>query len=62
LKKSLAKFRDDRITGKFISMTYNTSMFIWTKHGVTNLRMSEEAKAMAIKTEDDLMKYGLVNS
>jgi len=37
-------------------------MFIWTKHGVTNLRMSEEAKAMAIKTEDDLMKYGLVNS
>ena len=31
--------------------------FIWTKHGVTYLRDSEGAKAMAIKTEDDLVKY-----
>ena len=36
--------------------------FIWTKHGVACLRDSEGAKAMAIKTEDDLVKYGIVKS
>ena len=36
--------------------------FIWTNHGVTYLRDSERAKAMAIKTEDDLVKYGIVKS
>ena len=36
--------------------------FIWTNHGVTYLRESEGAKAMAIKTEDELVKYGIVNS
>ena len=36
--------------------------FIWTNHGVTYLRDSEGAKAMAIKTEDDLVKYGIVKS
>ena len=36
--------------------------FIWTKDGVTYLRESEGVKAMAIKTEDDLVKYGIINS
>ena len=36
--------------------------FIWTNHGLTYLRDSEGAKAMAIKTEDDLVKYGIVKS
>jgi len=36
--------------------------FIWTKHGVTYLRESKGAKAMAIETEDDLVKYGIINS
>ena len=31
-------------------------------HGVTYLRDSEAAKAMAIKTEDGLVKYGIVKS
>jgi len=29
---------------------------------VTYLRESEVAKTMAIKTEDDLVRYGIVNS
>ena len=36
--------------------------FTWTNHGVAYLRDSEGAKAMAIKTEDDLVKYGIVKS
>ena len=35
---------------------------MWTNHGVTYLRDSEGSKAMAIKTEDDLVKYGVVKS
>jgi len=36
--------------------------FIWTNDGVTDLRDSEGATAMAIKTEDELVKYGIVKS
>jgi len=36
--------------------------FIWTNHGVIYLRDSEGAKAMATKTEDDLVKYGIIKS
>ena len=36
--------------------------FIWTKHGATYLHDSEGAKARAMKTEDDLAKYGIVKS
>jgi len=36
--------------------------FMWTNHGVTYLRDSEGAEAMAIKNEDDLVKYGIVKS
>jgi len=36
--------------------------FIWTKHGVTYICESEGAKAMAIKTEDVLLRYGSINS
>jgi len=36
--------------------------FIWTNYGVTYLHDSEGAKAVAIKTEDDSVKYGIVKS
>jgi len=36
--------------------------FIWTNDGVTYLREFDGAKAMATKTEDDLVKYGFVKS
>jgi len=62
INESLTKINRRRFNLCLQFKKNNNIKFIWTNRGVTYLRDSEGAKAMAIKTEDDLVKYGIVKS
>jgi len=62
INESLTKINRRRFNLCLQFKKKKNAKFIWTKHGVTYLSESEGAEAMAIKTEDDLVKYGTINS
>ena len=62
INKSLTKINRRRFNLCLQFKKNKNIKFIWTNHGVTYLRDAEGAKAMAIKTEDDLVKDGVIKS
>jgi len=62
LTKSLTKINRRRFNLCLQFKKKKNIKFIWTNHGVAYLSDSEGGKAMAIKTEDDLVKNGIVKS